>query len=436
MADGVEQQEKFVQQEAERSQIVVDLASTRINQFQDVEALLDQVVEQTRANLYVDRVVIYRFNPDWSGSVITESVAPSWPSALNQEMTPPLIPEELLTAYRAQHTIPTNDISAAGLSPEYLQWMQQLQIQADLVAPIIYQDQLFGLLIAQDCSASHAWQPFEITFLEQLAEQLGKVLDRVYIIQQQQAETDRLQRLKDITVELSGAMPPDRIFNLSVQAIREALQADRVIVYTFDEKWQGTIISESVAEGWPIALGAQITDPCFAKDYAEKYKEGRVKATSNIYEAGLTECHLKQLEPFAVKANLVAPIIVGDELPGLLIAHQCSGPRDWMPSEINFFSQLATQVGLSLSRSQLFAQQRADAERSTLLKDITLSLSTSLSTQEVFDKAVQEIRPAMQSDRVVVYTFDENWKGTIVAESMMGDWPRALGAKIADPCFA
>ncbi|MEM7554003.1 MAG: methyl-accepting chemotaxis protein, partial [Cyanobacteria bacterium P01_A01_bin.84] len=74
---------------------------------------------------------------------------------------------------------------------------------------------------------------------------------------------------------------------------------------------------------------------------------------SNIYEAGLTDCYIQQLEPFAVKANLVAPILLGDNLLGLLIAHQCSNTRDWQPSEIDSFEQFARIIGLALERANL-----------------------------------------------------------------------------------
>jgi methyl-accepting chemotaxis protein len=70
----------------------------------------------------------------------------------------------------------------------------------------------------------------------------------------------------------------------------------------------------------------------------------------------LSKCYLGQLEPFQVKANLVAPILAYNKLHGLLVTHQCSGPRPWQESEITFFKQVATQVGLGLDRVDFLAQ--------------------------------------------------------------------------------
>ena len=95
----------------------------------------------------------------------------------------------------------------------------------------------------------------------------------------------------------------------------------------------------------------------------EKYREGRVQATSNIQTAGLTRCHLQQLEPMGVKANLVAPIVVSDQLYGLLIAHHCESPRYWEQSAIDFMTQVAIQVGVALERANLLDEQVRNLEQ-------------------------------------------------------------------------
>ncbi|PPS45524.1 methyl-accepting chemotaxis protein [Chroococcidiopsis sp. TS-821] len=193
--------------------------------------------------------------------------------------------------------------------------------------------------------------------INSMAARLQQLLDN------QVAEAERTRIVKDITLRLGQFPQVQDIFNTVVKEIRAELQADRVVVYTFNDKWQGTIIAESVAEGFPQANGANINDPCFADKYVERYRQGRVQATENIYTAGLTECHIKQLEQFAVKANLVAPVLQGGELLGLLIAHQCSAPRNWQQGEIDLFAQIATQVGFALDRAKLLEQQIKEKEK-------------------------------------------------------------------------
>jgi methyl-accepting chemotaxis protein PixJ len=210
--------------------------------------------------------------------------------------------------------------------------------------------------------------------------------------------------LKDLTLKISAALNSQEVFEVAVAAIRQALKTDRVIVYTFDESWQGTIIAESVGKGFPVALGAQIKDPCFANQYVEKYLQGRVQATPNIFEAGLTPCHLGQLAPFEVKANLVAPIITEGELLGLLIAHQCSGFRNWDEGEVELFGQLTVQVGLALERAELINKQRlAEIEQRQVREQL----------QKRAMDLLMEVDPVSRGDLTIRARVTEDEIGTI-----------------------
>lgn len=172
-----------------------------------------------------------------------------------------------------------------------------------------------------------------------------------------------------------------------------------VIIYEFDPDYQGTIIAESVVDEYPRSLGAKIYDPCFAEKYLEKYRQGRIYAVSDIEKADLTECHLKQLRPFAVRANLVAPINQGNQLLGLLIAHQCSAPRLWENQEIAFFAQAATQVGAALDRANLLEQHRIAAEQARLLAEKQQQQKEDLQKQLV--ALLTEIEGAASGDLTV-----------------------------------
>ncbi len=350
-------------QAAERAQLFADIASSRSRESQELELVFNKAVTGAREILKAERVVIYRFNPDWSGYISTESVVSGWPQALADKIEDPCIGDNLIEAYRNGRVVPTDNVFEAGFHPEHLKLMERLQIKANLVTPIVNNDRLFGLLIAHHCSNTHAWQQSEIDFLVQLAAQLGLILDRTSLLEQQQAEAERARLIKDITVKLALLTQIEDIFDTAVREIRLALKSDRVVVYSFNSNWQGTVVAESVADGWPRALGAEINDPCFAEGYVEKYRQGRVQATENIYNVGLTECHIKQLAQFAVKANLVAPILRGGQLLGLLIAHQCSKPRAWQQGEIDLIAQLATQVGFTLDRASLLEQQKTAKEQ-------------------------------------------------------------------------
>jgi GAF domain-containing protein len=86
-------------------------------------------------------------------------------------------------------------------------------------------------------------------------------------------------------------------------------------------------------------------------------------AKSDISNSGLSPCHIEFLANFQIKANLVAPILMGDELWGLLAAHHCANPRQWQDYEIELIRQVAIQAGVAIQQADLFQQVQKEALR-------------------------------------------------------------------------
>ncbi|MBV8886519.1 MAG: GAF domain-containing protein, partial [Chroococcidiopsidaceae cyanobacterium CP_BM_RX_35] len=184
------------------------------------------------------------------------------------------------------------------------------------------------------------------------------------LLVKQDAEAELAKLFADITLRVRQSLNLGDILKTAVREARTVLQADRVVIYQFKPDWSGIVVAESVMPGWTQTLGEDIDDLCF-KEYVSNYKNGRVRAIDNIYKEGLTECYLRLLERFQVKANLVAPIQIEGRLLGLLIAHQCSAPRVWQQAEIDLFAQFAMQVGFAIDQASLLEQveqARASAE--------------------------------------------------------------------------
>ncbi|MBW4632896.1 MAG: PAS domain-containing protein [Iphinoe sp. HA4291-MV1] len=180
-----------------------------------------------------------------------------------------------------------------------------------------------------------------------------RMATQVMLFKQQKAETVRSQLFTEIILRIRRSLNLDDVLNTAVGEVRKALNIDRVVVYRFNPDWSGTIIAESIAEGWIKTLGRKTVVAPFGEDYIEMYKNGRVRATNNIHEANFTDCHREILEGFQIKANVIAPIIYDNQLLGLLCGHQCSEPRIWQKSEIDLFEQLAIQVSIALEQANL-----------------------------------------------------------------------------------
>ncbi|MEG4419102.1 PAS domain S-box protein [Microcoleus sp. LAD1_D5] len=152
----------------------------------------------------------------------------------------------------------------------------------------------------------------------------------------------------------------EEILTKSVEEVRHFLQVDRTVIYQFNPDWSGLIAVESVAKNARPIVGMEIYDPCFGAAYLPLYQEGRIRAIEDVHNAGLADCHLALLTGLDVRANLVVPILQGENLWGLLIAHHCTGPRPWQQFEGECLKQLGVQLAIAIQQSMLFEQAQTE----------------------------------------------------------------------------
>ncbi|WP_216351298.1 GAF domain-containing protein [Leptolyngbya sp. 'hensonii'] len=246
-----------------------------------------------------------------------------------------------------------------------------------------------------------------------------------------------------IALRIHASLELEEILNTTVAEVRQFLQTDRVIVYQFQMDWSGTVVVESVAEGWQSILGRQIIDSYFVETQGITYKQGRIQAISDIDQAGLAECHITLLKDLQVRANLVVPIVQGDSLWGLLVAQHCQSPRDWEASEIDFLKQLAIQAAIAIYQSELYrheqrlntileqqveertSQLKRALQYEAMLKRITDKVRDSLDENQILQTAVEELVQGLEVYGCDTALFDLDQDTVVVAHSYMAAGPAA-----------
>ncbi|MEA5599437.1 PAS domain-containing protein [Rivularia sp. UHCC 0363] len=175
----------------------------------------------------------------------------------------------------------------------------------------------------------------------------------------------RSQLFADITLKIRTSLQIDEILQTSVTEVQKLLNADRVLILRVFADGSIKAVKEAVVPGLPVVYGQNIDDDCFSREYLEKYRKGRIKAITDIEQADIQPCHVKLLQRFDIKSNLVVPIITQNQLWGLLIAHQCDRPRQWNEWETELLQQLADQIGIATSQAKLLEQETRQREELT-----------------------------------------------------------------------
>lgn len=261
------------------------------------------------------------------------------------------------------------------------------------------------------------------------------ISDRKYAEQiiGQQAQQEVL--LREITQRIRRSLNLQTIFDTACQEIRQMLKADRVGIFKFDVESgydDGEFVAEASVSGLRSVLAQPVHDHCFGEDYAQSYLEGEFSAINDIYNHGLTPCHIEVLAQFQIRANLIIPLLCGEELWGLLCVHQCESSRQWQKFEINLTQQIGTQLAIAIQQASLYEQMQIElqtrkqaelrlqqqAEEERLFSVITQRIRSNLHLSEILSVTVAEMHRGLDCDRMLVYRVYPNGTGAVIAESV------------------
>jgi PAS domain S-box-containing protein len=160
----------------------------------DVQEILKTTVTEVRGFLKCDRLLVYQFASDFSGIVVAESVGAGWAISINNHIEDSCFQERAAALYGAGRTIAINNIDEAGYTECHLQLLEQYQVKANLVVPILVSGQLWGLLIGHNCADYRIWNPDDLTLLDEIAVQLAIAIQQATAHQTAQAEIIERQK--------------------------------------------------------------------------------------------------------------------------------------------------------------------------------------------------------------------------------------------------
>jgi len=195
------------------------------------------------------------------------------------------------------------------------------------------------------------------------------ITERKRVQAQLQWQNLRSQLFSDITLKIRQSLQIDEILQTSVTEVQKLLHADRVLILRLRSNGAFITLKEAVVPGLPMAVGLQINEPAFGETCLQKYRQGEISAMSDVNQelANISPIHIQLLREFGIQANLSVPIFRQNQLWGLLVAHQCSHPRQWTDWEIELLQQLANQIGIALAQSRILeaeTHQRQELSRS------------------------------------------------------------------------
>ncbi|GAB4379115.1 MAG: hypothetical protein Kow00121_32530 [Elainellaceae cyanobacterium] len=474
----------------------------RIRLSLELPDILDATTAEVRLFLETDRVMIYKFHPDGSGQVISESLdAAHLPSLMGLNFPADDIPLEARRLFVEARMRSVVDVEAQQigqsllrnsetgelleteclyrpLDPCHAEYLTAMGVKSSLVIPILYQDQLWGLLVSHHAAAASIPED-TLRGMQLVVDQLTVAIAQSMLFTQSQEKAIREATVNRIT-SLLHSMPTIE-FQAALEETVQALQGSGGRLFIFTDTFCCPIPARAgkLPPSYQMyTCGVQPVIPQVMKSlemeqfslWQEVFRsseESWLWAVSDLYQ----ESALRNLQPAfqstSVRSLLVMSLWVRGQLVGYLSVFRdeidteklWAGQFDpdkrqlyprqsfklwresksgqahpWATAELELAQSLCRQFALAIEQYELYQQvqllnvnleqqvQDRTAELQSVTKqqqalfDVVTRILSSLDIETIFRTTTKSACQSLRADMVAVYRFNQTWGGEFVSD--------------------
>ncbi len=407
------------QQAIERERFITRLAQT-IRQSLDLQTMLNATVDQVRHFLAVDRVLIYQFQPDWSGKVVAESVDSESLSLLDRVIEDPCFTEALSLPdshpYQSGRIHRINDVQRDDLSDCYRDLLTQLQVRAVLIVPIVVKERLWGLLVSHHCTAPHQWDALSENLLQQLSTQLAIGISQAELLYQQTQQHAQKELLVNQLVQaVRNSLDLQTVFENATTAIGEMLQLDRVELVRYQPA-QGcwiNVCSYRNRPELPDASGLVIPDE--GNPLAAGLKQLRVMHVSSLAsEPDLINQSFADQFPGVwmlvpiPRISIAEPEAAEQRVWGALSLNYQQPSQPWQSWELETVQAVVDQLAIAIQQASLYQSvQRLNNDLEQQVAHRTAQLQQALEFEALLKRITDKVRDSLDETQILQGVVEE-----------------------------
>ncbi len=305
-------------------------------------------------------------------------------------------------AYREKQYIMVPDTQKEELSPKEKEMADRLNIRSILIVPLVLGDKSLGTMQLSSLGDVKEFSEGEIGICRAIANQVAIAIENTRLYEEEQKAKKLSDALNNINTAINSTLDIDEILErITVESGRVlATEATGILMregsywvvrylYGLPEEMIGMKFTDE--EVSHIALAAHTKKPVAIND---AYRDDRINP--------------EIVDKFGVKSVLIVPMIVREEVIGVIGFNYHSASFDFTEAQIDFAGKLAASVSLAIENAHLYSELKRHDRTLETLFEIDRVVSRYLDIDEMLKEAIVKTIEVTSSDAGWIYLLEED----------------------------
>jgi GAF domain-containing protein len=313
-------------------------------------------------------------------------------------------------------------VDQADADPSELAYIRQTDVQTLLMLPMVFRDQVVGLVEIVDNWSSRNFVDQEIALGQLLANQAASAIRNARLYEQAQqdiaerkrAETEIIERnmqlliLQSAGAAIISSLDLQDVLDTVAREMTNLLDITGCIIYEWNQIDDTiTIMLEIGPESW--LSHERVGETLNLADYplTKQVLVGRCPQQMTVEQPHIEPAELAYMQEEDFKALLMLPMVYQTRVVGLLEAVDDDVAVTFTKQQIALGQLLANQAASAIENARLFAEVKQQAAELSTLLDVAQAVSSTLDLEEVLNLIVELMVSVTGSSGCTISRWDE-----------------------------
>src|SRR2546427_3367485 len=215
--------------------------------------------------------------------------------------------------------------------------------------------------------------------------------------------------LGQLDIDLPTSINLDTFLRVIVSELGQMMEVDRCDIIKLTAEGELRVSHEwRASESVPSTLDTRVpVNVATLSEHLDLRKPIRLDDTSSTELDHKVRFFAKSL---GTRSLLVVPVLLGDDVLGLIGLHHTRAPRRWLDEEVSFLVSIATQLAIGYQYTRIYTDKKREAETTKALLEIANALNARSDFGDVSSAVLERALALVGADYCALGVLDSDEK--------------------------